>query len=424
MSEELKNRRNNLFNAIEDNSLVLIYSGVSKIRSEDSLYPFHANRHFFYLTGIDQENSVLMMIKTQGERKVFLFIDEYNELKERWTGKRLRFDVAGRMSDIENVYTNNNLESMIDMALANDKAMYGHIDNFYLDLSDEIKVATNKSTQMLKNEFEARYVGLKVENVYPIITSLRMVKSKEEVDNIVEAINITNTGINDLLLQLRFGMYEYELSYRFEYYGRTHGRRELAFETICAAGRDATIMHHPISQQTTSVKDGDLVLFDLGYQYNGYSADISRTYPVNGVFSEKQRKVYQSVLNCNKAVIAYAKPGLLISDLQDYAKKVLKEECVKNGLLKQEDDIVKYYIHNVSHHLGLDTHDASDRTKPLAPGNVITVEPGLYFVDEGIGVRIEDDVLITEEGATCLSKGIVKEIAEIEKLFKTKRSGI
>ena len=424
MSDELKNRRNNLFNAIEDNSLVLIYSGVSKIKSEDSYHPFSSNRHFFYLTGIDQENSVLMMIKTQGERKTYLFIDEYNELKERWTGKRLRFDVAGRMSDIENVYTNSNLESMLDMALDSSKAMYGHIDNLYLDLSDEIKVATNKSTQVLKSEFEARYVGLNVLNVYPIITSLRMIKSQEEVNNIVEAINITNTGINDLLLQLRFGMYEYELSYRFEYYGKTHGRRELAFETICATGRDATIMHHPISQQTTSIKDGDLILFDLGYQYNGYSADISRTYPVNGVFTDQQKKVYQAVLNCNKAVIAYAKPGLLISDLQDYAKKILKEECVKYGLLKPEDDIVKYYIHNVSHHLGLDTHDASDRSKPLAPGMVITVEPGLYFVDEGIGVRIEDDVLITEEGATNLSKGIVKEIAEIEKLFKTKRSGI
>ena len=424
MSEELKRRRLNVFNAIEDNSLVLIYSGVSKIRSEDSYFPFQSNRHFFYLTGINQENSVLMMVKTQGERKVFLFMDEYNELKERWTGKRLNFDAAGRISDIENVYTNNNLESMIDMALAKDKAMYGHIDNLYLDLSDEIKVGTNKSTQTLKQEFEARYVGLNILNIYPIVTSLRMVKSKEEVDNIVEAINITNTGINDLLLQLHFGIYEYELSYRFEYYGRTHGRRELAFETICAAGRDATIMHHPISQQVTAVKDGDLVLFDLGYQYNGYSADISRTYPVNGVFTDHQRKVYQSVLNCNKAVIEYAKPGLLISDLQEYAKKVLKDECVKCGLLRPEDDIVKYYIHNVSHHLGLDTHDASDRSKPLEPGNVITVEPGLYFVDDGIGVRIEDDVLITEDGAICLSKGIKKEIAEIEKLFKTKRSNI
>lgn len=424
MSDELKRRRNNVFNAIEDNSLVLIYSGVGKIRSEDAFYPFQSNRHFFYLTGIDQENSVLMMIKTQGERKVFLFMDEFNELKERWTGKRLSFEAAGRISDIANVYANNNLESMIDMALDKDKAMYGHINNLYLDLSDEIKVGTNRSTQVLKNEFEARYVGLNVKNIYSIITSLRMVKSKEEVDNIIEAINITNTGINDLLLQLRFGIYEYELSYRFEYFGRTHGRRELAFETICAAGRDATVMHHPVSQQTTSLKDGDLVLFDLGYQYNGYSADISRTYPVNGVFSEQQRKVYQAVLNCNKAVIAYAKPGLLISDLQDYAKQILKEECVKSGLLKPEDDIVKYYIHNVSHHLGLDTHDASDRSKPLEPGNVITVEPGLYFVDDGIGVRIEDDILITEEGATCLSKGIKKEIAEIEKLFKTKRSNL
>ena len=417
--DEFDLRRESLFKLIEDNSVVLLYSGVSKIASEDSFLPFLGNRHFFYLTGIEQENSVLMMVKTPGEHNCYLFIDEHNELKERWTGKRISLEYAREVSQIDNVYVNKNLESMLDMALAKDKMVYGKVEHLYLDLSDEIKVGTNKSTQVLAKELGEKY-GFEVQNVYSLITSLRMVKSDLEVANIIEAINITNLGINELLLNLKPGVVEHELSDRFEFYGKLHNRSKLAFETICAAGKDATIMHHPIAQQTATIKGDELILFDLGYSYAGYSADISRTFPVNGVFNELQRSIYESVLECNKQIIEYVKPGLKISDLQERAKQILKEQCVKRGLLRESDDITKYYIHNVSHHLGLDTHDASDRNMPLQPGNVITVEPGLYFVELGIGVRIEDDVLVTKTGSECLSKGIKKEVRDIEKLFKTK----
>ena len=306
--------------------------------------------------------------------------------------------------------------------LTSDSPSYGKIDNLYLDLSDEIKVRTNCSTQLLKEEFQEKYPHLNIKNVYSLITNLRMVKSQLEVNNLIEAINCTNLGINDLLVNLHIGMSEHELSDRFEYYGKLHGRRKLAFETICAAGKDATIMHHPISQQEKIIEEGELVLFDLGYRYNGYSADISRTYPVNGVFSDEQKKIYQAVLTCNKEIIDYVKPGLCIKDLQEKAIEILKREAVKAGLVKEDEDIKKYYIHNVSHHLGLDTHDVGGRETILVPGNVITVEPGLYFVEKGIGVRIEDDVLVTENGSECLSKGIKKEISDIEKML-SKRKG-
>ena len=420
--EEFDLRRERLLDSLEDNSVAIIYSGVSKIRSEDDLYPFHANRHFFYLTGIEQENSILVLLKSFGERKEFLFLDEYNEVKERWTGKRLTFELASDISKIDNVYSNANLDNMLDMMLTSDSPSYGKIDNLYLDLSDEIKVRTNCSTQLLKEEFQEKYPHLNIKNVYSLITNLRMVKSQLEVNNLIEAINCTNLGINDLLVNLHIGMSEHELSDRFEYYGKLHGRRKLAFETICAAGKDATIMHHPISQQEKIIEEGELVLFDLGYRYNGYSADISRTYPVNGVFSDEQKKIYQAVLTCNKEIIDYVKPGLCIKDLQEKAIEILKREAVKAGLVKEDEDIKKYYIHNVSHHLGLDTHDVGGRETILVPGNVITVEPGLYFVEKGIGVRIEDDVLVTENGSECLSKGIKKEISDIEKML-SKRKG-
>lgn len=415
---ELSLRREKLFASIPENSVVLLFSGVSKIVSEDEYYPFVANRNFFYLTGIEQENSTLMLIKTPGEHKSYLFLDEYNELKERWTGKRLTFEKASQISDLDNIYSNNTFEEMLSMALAKENNMYGQISNLFIDLSNEIKIKENCSTQIFAKEMEEKYPHLKIENIYSHIVELRLVKSDLEVRQLEEAINATSTGINDLLLNLKVGVVEHELSDRFEYYGKTHGRRNLSFGTIVATGKDATILHHPITQQEGVIKDGDLVLFDLGYQYNGYCADISRTFPVNGTFTDFQRKVYETVLNCNKAVIDYVKPGLTIPELQEYAISFFKKECKRLNLIKDEEEISKLYIHNVSHFLGLDTHDVGDRKRPLVPGNVITVEPGLYFVNEGVGVRIEDDVLVTETGSRCLSRGIKKEISDIEKMLK------
>ena len=418
---EFENRRKQLFESLPEDSVTVIFSGVAKIQSEDEFYPFFANRNFFYLTGIEQENSKLMLIKCPGENKEYLFLDDYDERKERWTGKRLTFERATEISSVNNVYSNEMFDQMLSMALAKENNFYGSICTLLVDQSDEIKIATNKSTQTFVKEMEEKYPHITMGNIYPLIVSQRMVKSEEEVHNLEEAIAITNTGINDLLVNMSYGMLEHELSDRFEYYGKTHGRRELSFGTICAVGGDANILHHPVSQQLGALRDDELILFDLGYQYKGYCADISRTYPINGTFNDFQRKVYEAVLNCNKAGIELIKPGLTIKDLQDFTIKFLKQEAVRLGLLKEEDDILKYYIHNVSHFLGLDTHDVGDRKKPLEPGNVITVEPGLYFVEEGVGVRIEDDVLVTATGSRCLSKGIKKEIADIEKLLRNRK---
>ena len=255
-------------------------------------------------------------------------------------------------------------------------------------------------------------------DIKPFLTALRMVKSQYEIEQIRDAISATNLGINKLILSLHPGIMEYELADIFEFFGRGHNRSKLAFNTIVAAGKNATCLHYPT--QNCAVRANDLVLFDLGYKSNGYCADISRTFPVSGKFEGKGKLIYEAVLNCNKAVIEYAKAGLTIKDLQDYAKEFLKNECIRLNLLDPNDDVQKVYYHNVSHHLGLDTHDASNREKPLEEGNVITVEPGVYFADLGIGVRIEDDVLIHENKSEVLSFSIPKEIADIEKLFRTK----
>ena len=419
--KEFDLRREKLFDSLPDHSVALVFSGVSKIASEDSHYPFLANRNFFYLTGIEQENSVLMLVKCPGERKEYLFIDEYDEVKERWTGRRLTPDQAREISQIENVYAYGNFETMLSMALTRENNVYGEINTVYLDLSDELKIGQNKSTQVFKDELSSKFIHLGFKNVYPLIVELRLIKSQAEVNELVEAINNTSIGINDLLNNLHIGISEHELSDRFEYYGKTHGRLDLAFETIVGSGPNTIVLHHPIAQQDRIIKFDDIVQFDLGYRYHGYNADISRAYPVSGQFSERQRSIYEAVLACNKAVIDYVKPGLTIMELNEFARSVLRGECLKRRLIKNGDDILTYFIHNVSHFLGLDTHDVGDRQRQLVPGNVITVEPGLYFPELGIGIRIEDDVLVTEKGSICLSKGIKKEADDIERLLKNRR---
>ena len=414
---ELENRRKKVFEQMKDNSVAILFSGVSKVASEDEYLPFCANKNFFYLTNIKQEHSALMLIKTLGEQKTYLFIDPYSELKEKWTGKRLTTEKAMALSDIKNIYTTDNFETMLSLALSNENNQYGDIDCIYLDLSSpEQKLKEKFFMNDLEIQLRLDYNNKEIVDIYPIMRDLRMVKSSAEIDCLIKAIEKTNNGISYAISKLAPGMVEHQIADHFEMYGRAHDRAPLAFSTIIAAGKNATCLHYPT--QDDVIKENDLILFDLGYSYEGYSADISRTFPVNGKFDELQRKVYSAVLGCNKAVIAYAKPGLTIRDLQEYATEYLRKECLRLNLMEEGEDIRSYYYHNVSHHLGLDTHDISDREKPLVNGNVITVEPGLYFAKYGIGVRIEDDVLITLDGAVVLSKNIVKEIDEIEKMMQ------
>lgn len=414
---EFEARRKKVFEQMKDNSVAILFSGVSKIASADEMLPFVANKNFFYLTNIKQEHSILMLIKSLGEKKTYLFVDPYSELKEKWTGKRLTVDKAMLLSDIKNVYTTDTFETMLKLALANDNNQYGDIDCVYLDLtSPEQKIEEGQYINDFSLKLKLDYSNKEIVDIYPIMRDLRMVKSSSEIEYIIKAIEKTNSGISVLVNQLNGGIMEHDLADLFEMYGRSHDRAPLAFSTIIAGGKNATCLHYPT--QDDVIKQEDLVLFDLGYSYNGYSADISRTFPVSGQFSELQRKVYEAVLNCNKAVIGYAKPGLTIKDLQEYATEFLKKECIRLRLMDPTDDIRNYYYHNVSHHLGLDTHDISDRERPLVNGNVITVEPGLYFAKYGIGVRIEDDVLISMDGSIVLSKNIVKEIDEIELMMK------
>jgi len=218
------------------------------------------------------------------------------------------------------------------------------------------------------------------------------------------------------MINARSGIYEYQLESFFDQYLRYNGQRRNSFKTIAGSGVNATILHY--SKNNTIIGEGELILFDLGAEVDYYIADITRTFPISGKFSKRQKDVYQAVLNVNKKCIEYLKPGITWKELNLYANKLITEELKALGLIKEDHELVKYYWHSIGHSIGLDTHDPSLYNVPLQEGMVITIEPGIYIEDEKIGVRIEDNVLITKEGPVNLSKDIIKEVKDIEAFMK------
>ena len=412
-SQELNARILRFLKGLEDNSVAIVFSGYPKILSEDEDYKFEVNRNFYYLTGVEQEESIALFIKAEGEEKTFLFISPFDETKEKWYGKKLTIEEGKEQSGIQNILLTSSFNSRLE-AVLNDEINL--IKNVYFDDSEELKIGSKQYVcdyiASLKNRFPLKnYVSF-----LPLITRLRMVKSNYEVNEFIKAIESTRLGIRSVMAECRGGVKEYELATTFskvinddnEYQG-------VSFNTIMASGVHAATLHYPNPLGTC--KQGDLVLMDLGAKHNHYCADISRTIPVGGKFNEFQKVLYEIVLGCNKAVSNFAKPGVTIKELNDLAIEYLSSECLEAGIISKKEDISKIYFHSISHHIGLDTHDLSDRSLPLEVGNIISNEPGLYIKEKGIGIRIEDDLLITKDGAEVLSKSIIKEIDEIETFY-------
>ena len=406
--KEFKDRRNKLYSLLEDNSVLILYAGVAKKLSADEDYEFLANRNFYYLTNIEQEGSILLAIKSDQIITEFLFVSEYDENKEKWTGIRLTSEEACKKSGITNVLYLNTFEAQLAMILNKSLHTFGRFENIYLDLDSEIKVSERTTTREVMEKMQEKYQELKFFDVYRTICDLRGVKTAQEVEEVKEAVAKTKIGLNNISKALQPGMFEYQLSALFKYTISDFDNSDLSFPTICATGKNAIILHYPNGK--SKIEAGDLVLFDLGAKNNGYCGDISRTFPASGRFSELQRTIYEIVLGCNKMIIKSVKPGITLKELQQKAVDYMARKCLEANLIKSLEDIRKVYYHSVSHHIGLDCHDPMNMTTPLVSGNIISDEPGLYFKELGIGVRIEDDILVTDDGCYCLSGNIIKEV--------------
>ena len=402
------NNRKKYYSLVEDNSLTIINSGYVLRQSADEDFDFEVDKNFYYLTGINQEEVIYMMLKKNNTLKEMLFIVENDPVKVKWVGAKLYKDEAKAISGISNIYYLKEYKDMLPK-------MMSEVSKVYLNLEKVGSYRFNPNYSfsyfVMKNYPDKEYLDND-----KLVIKLRSVKEECEVEKIKESIAVTKIGVDRLMKESKAGLYEYQLESYFDFVIKNNGQRIHSFKTIAASGKNATILHYV--DNNNILKDGDLVLFDLGTETEFYISDISRTFPVNGKFTPRQKEVYQAVLDVNKKSIEFLKPGITKKEYNDYAKDLLIKACYKLGLITKDEDIIKYYWHSVGHSIGLDTHDPCDYNEPFKAGMLVTCEPGLYIEEEGIGVRIEDDILITDTGAINLSQDIIKEVEDIENFMK------
>lgn len=403
-----QNNRIELLNLIEDNSLVVLYSGALKQTSNDENYPFKVNMNFFYLTGINQDNVYLLLEKVNGKVKETLFIYENDPLKVRWIGAYLYPEEAREISGIENIDFVNNFEKVLEKTVKSNRTKRVYLDLEKIPFDGQVNFG-----KVLKDKINTINFSKLVVDIYPTISELRGVKKPYEIELFREDVKVTDLALQEVMKRLSHLEYEYQAQGVFEGTIKCLKNARTSFDTIAASGKNAAVLHY--RSNDAKMNKEDMLLLDLGAEFNMYHADISRTYPLSGKFNDLQKKIYTIVLNCNKHIISMIKPGVSIRDLQNETINFLGNSCLEQGLIKEFDEIHNYYFHGISHHIGLDTHDPYPRYKgTLVPGMIISCEPGLYFENLGIGVRIEDDILVTEEGNENLSKDIIKEIDDIE----------
>ena len=390
----------NILKGLPKNTVTFLFSGALVRKSQDSTYPFYANRNFYYATGIEEEEAILVFDKP--ENRVTLFLRDINPAMEKWVGHYMTDVEAELISGISDVRYMSSFDNFVSEVLNRDVLIGVDLDH------DTLSEMTHGSGIAFAESIDEN----RIVDIYEVLVRERMVKLPEEVDAIKQAIEVTNEAILRALEVMKPGNNEKDIEARFHYVGAQHHGSPM-FETILASGANATVLHYVKNNQP--LHDGDLVLFDLGIKVNGYGADISRTFPINGTFTPRQKEVYQTVLDTFHAVNEAIRPGISLKTLNDLAKELLAEGCIRLGLIENPEDVSRYYYHSIGHSLGLDTHDVwTDREAPLQAGNVITNEPGLYIAEEGIGIRIETDVLVSEESHEDLGPQIIREVEAIE----------
>lgn len=399
--------RKKLYESIPVNSLVVSYAGVPIHTNEDDYYNFEVNSQYFYLTGLEREGTAFLALKTEEKTIEMLFIEEPDEFNERWTGKMPTKEEVREISGIETVQYVDALESMIGRFMGRYRVDQVYFDLFRCQMNDLPDYNFVKAQEFMK-----LYPAVLLKDLHTAMAPLREVKDAEEVDKVRKAVDITRQSLEYVMKNLKPGMMEYQVQADFEYTCRRLGAKKQAFPTIAGSGLNGCMMHYGTNH--CEVKDGTLILLDLGAKFENYCSDITRTYPANGKFTPRQREVYKLVLKANRAVAAAAKPGMTTKDLNDLTKDILGEGLVEMGLIEKKEEVGKYYMHGVSHPIGIDVHDISLAGDRLQPGWIISDEPGLYIDEEAIGIRIEDDLLITEDGCEVLSAAIIREPDEIE----------
>lgn len=409
--------RNDYFNHVDDYSLTILFSGHALQKSADQDYPFEVNKHFYYLTGINQENVICLLIKSGTIHKSYLFIDMHDETNSKWVGRKLTVDEAKEASGIDSILYHHDYQKTLYSILNSNRYTSYQIKQVYFDLERRTVMPFDTPAFAFSREIKSQYPELIIRSCHEVIIGLRMIKQPEELELIKASIATTRNALLDVMRHIKPGAYEYQMEAIFNHHIHFNGHKDNAFETICAGGKNASILHYVSNAEI--LKENQLLLMDLGCRSEFYVSDITRVYPISKRFTDRQKAIYNVVLETNKKCIAFLKPGVTWESFNKFANAQLIAGLKELHLIQTDEELTKYYWHSIGHMIGLDTHDPVLRNEPFAPGMVLTVEPGLYIAEEDIGIRIEDNVLITETGAINLSQDIIKEIDDIEALMST-----
>jgi len=417
---------------LEDRSLFILTSASNQTRSNDTEFPFRQNSDFYYLTGFKEDNAFLVLCKVDGSFKRLLFVQAKDEEMELWTGKRLGAQKAKEIFEYDEVYTSDELDTVLT-------TLFEGVHSLYTDIfNNEINFLHVKQLVTAHNAKRTSKIKITTfKNATSITQSLRLLKDCSEIDLIKQAVAISTKAHHEVMSTCKAGKMEYELQAQYEYVFKKNGAYSDAYTTIVAGGNSANTLHY-ISNDKALV-DGDLVLIDAGCEYEMYASDITRTFPVNGKFSDAQKEVYEKILDVELRTIAMIKPGIKKSELQTFAEIELTKAMVELSLLEgdiatliEEKKHKKYFPHGIGHWMGIDVHDEAPYFDEngeeiiFSEGIVLTIEPGLY-IDEndmdapqkyrGIGIRIEDDIVVTKESHEVLTQSIVKNVEDIEALM-------
>lgn len=408
--EFYQENRKTLYENVEKNSLIILFSGHAPKRSNDENYEFYANRNFLYLTNVEQENTALMTAVYEDTEEEYLYILPPDKMAERWTGRRLKPVEIEGLSGIQNTRYVDTFLNYLGIYLR-----ARGIETVYLDFdkldSEEADTESYRLARYIQKEFP--YVQMK--NLQEQLRAQRTIKKPCEIEAFRKAEEITGEAIVAMMKASKAGMYEYQYKAEFDYVLAQHGVLMSGFPSIISAGDNNFCIHY--YDYRGQAKDGDMILNDVGARWNHEINDVSRGWPCNGKFSDKQKLLYQCAYNTSEYMFSILKPGIPMQDVDRMIREYCYEELRKAGVCESYDEIGTYMWHGGAHHIGFDVHDVVSRNIKTAPGMVFCVDVGIYHEEWGIGFRLEDNCLITEDGCENLSAAIPRTIEEIEEIM-------
>jgi Xaa-Pro aminopeptidase len=431
---EFKKRRKQLMQRIGKGNIALLASSATKVRNRDVHYPYRQDSDFYYLTGFSEPDALAVFIPDREQGEYILFCREFDEAKALWEGAHAGLEGATGHFQADDAFPIDDLDEILPGMLENKHKVFypmgrdSDLDHRLLDWINHIK-SQSRSGLVAPGEL------VSLEHV---LHEMRLFKSPEEIKLMRRAAEVSAQGHIKAMQACKAGLYEYQLESELVHHFMQEGLRSVAYPSIVAGGKNACVLHY--TENSDKLKNGDLLLIDAGAECDHYAADITRTFPVSGRFSEPQKQLYQLVLDAQTAAMEQIRPGVEWHKAHDASVEVLTKGLLSLGLLEgkvktliKKEKFKQFYMHRIGHWLGMDVHDVGDykvdqKWRLLEPGMVLTIEPGLYIpsdcktVDEkwrGIGIRIEDDLFVTEQGHEVLTRGVPKTILEIEALMQS-----